>query len=304
MADSNNLISNAIAFFSFGRIVLIFVTYLFVRCLYQIVHYRFFHPLSKFPGPFWASVTRLWIAYYSFKGEEHLILCDLHTKYGPVVRVTPTLLVVSEASKLPEIYHRYADKTKHYITGSFGKTESVFNMQDHRQHAYFRKFIAGPYSFSSVKRMEPLVDARVKEWIAKLGSTFARTGDKLDFAPWAVYLAFDVISEMAFGSPLGFVEQGKDVDNLIQGFHDGLSAFGLLARLHPFTTWIKNTWVGEKYLVPKPEDDSGIGLMMRTRDRVLLERRRDIKTGRTADRVDLLQTYVSRICERIVAEMS
>ena len=63
---------------------------------------------------------------------------------GPMIRITPTLLVVNDATKLPIIYSRNANKSKHYITGSFGKTESVFNMQDHKQHAASRKFIAGP----------------------------------------------------------------------------------------------------------------------------------------------------------------
>jgi len=84
-------------------------------------------------------------------GEWRLLLLG-HCRYaanarfraGPVVRITPTLLVVNDTSKLPTIYSRYADKSKHYLTGSFGKTESVFNMQDQKQHAHFRKIIAGP----------------------------------------------------------------------------------------------------------------------------------------------------------------
>lgn len=71
-------------------------------------------------------------------------------------------------------------------------------------------------------------------------------------------MAYDIISEIGFGAPFGFIEQGTDVAGLIQGFHDGLPAFGLMARLHPFTTWIKTTWVGEKYLVAKPEDNTGL----------------------------------------------
>lgn len=39
---------------------------------------------------------------------------------GTVVRITPTLLLVSDHSKFPKIYHRNADKTGPYITGSFG----------------------------------------------------------------------------------------------------------------------------------------------------------------------------------------
>lgn len=61
-----------------------------------------------------------------------------------MVRITPTLLLVSDPTKLPDIYHRNADKTGHYITGSFGETESLFNMRSRKTHAAFRKHLAGP----------------------------------------------------------------------------------------------------------------------------------------------------------------
>lgn len=96
------------------------------------------------------------------------------------------MLLVSDATKLPDIYHRQANKSQHYITGSFGQTESVFNMQEWKVHASFRKLIAGPYSFTNIKRMEPLIDARLSDWMAKLDENFAKTGQILDFCPWAV----------------------------------------------------------------------------------------------------------------------
>ena len=102
-------------------------------------------------------------------------------------------------------------------------------------------------------------------------------------------MAYDIISQIAFGEPFGFVETGADVGGLIQGFHDGLTAFGLLARLYPFTTWIKETWLGEKYIVARPEDKSGIGALMRFRDKLLARRLKDIEAGKTGGRVDLLQ---------------
>lgn len=103
-------------------------------------------------------------------------------------------------------------------------------------------------------------------------------------------MAYDIISEIGFGAPFGFIEKGEDVAGLIKGFHDGLPAFGLLARLYPFTYWVKSTWVGEKYLVAKPEDDSGIGILMRFRDRLIAERLEANADGKSQGRIDLLQT--------------
>lgn len=199
------------------------------------------------------------------------------------------MLLVSDATKLPDIYSRNANKSKHYITGSFGETESLFNMQDHKVHAHFRKMAAAPYSFSNIKKMEPLIDTNIEYWLDKLDTLFAKTGAKFDFTPWAVYMAYDIISEVGFGAPFGFIEQGKDVEGLIQGFHDGLVPFGIMARLYPFTNWVKSTFLG-KYLVATPEQQSGIGTLMRFRDRLIKERFEDIEAGKTNGRIDLLQT--------------
>lgn len=278
-----------LSFITLSNIVLAFWAYVSFSVVYQVVYYRFFHPLRHFPGPFWASVTRLWIAYHNVKADECELELALHRKYGPVLRITPTLLLVSDATKLPEVYHRQSNKSNHYITGSFGKTESLFNMREHKYHAHFRKIAAGPYAFSNVKKMEPLVDERIEQWLGRLGALFGN-GENFDFAPWAVYMAYDIISEIGFGKPIGFVESGSDIGGLIQGFHDGLVPFGLMARLWPFTDWAKRTWLGE-FLVAKPEDKTGIGMLMRFRDKLIVERQKDLEDGKV-DRVDLLQTFL------------
>lgn len=101
-------------------------------------------------------------------------------------------------------------------------------------------------------------------------------------------MAYDIISEIGFGAPFGFIEKGEDIGGLIQGFHDGLPAFGLLARLHPFTSWLKTTFL-KKYLVATPADNSGIGVLMRFRDKLISQRIKDNNSEKEAKRVDLLQ---------------
>ena len=47
-------------------------------------------------------------------------------------------------------------------------------------------------------------------------------------------------------------------------------------------------WVEEKYLVAKPEDNSGIANVMNFRDRLLAERMKNVEVGITQGLVDLL----------------
>lgn len=74
--------SGSFAKLTFTNVILGFLAYILCRVVYQIVFYRFFHPLSKFPGPFWASVTRLWVAYHNIKEDEVAVTWKLHKQYG------------------------------------------------------------------------------------------------------------------------------------------------------------------------------------------------------------------------------
>ncbi|KAL5333709.1 cytochrome P450 [Aspergillus crustosus] len=110
--------------------------------------------------------------------------------------------------------------------------------------------------------MEPLIDIWIRDWLSKLDETFARTGEDFDISWWAVFMTYDIISEVGFGAPFGFVEKGVD------------------------TTFLK------KYLVANPEDDSGIGVLMRFRDDLIEQRVQDLKTAKDIRRIDLLQTVL------------
>jgi cytochrome P450 len=288
------------SFPSLSTIALALASYILLSILYQIVHYRFFHPLAHFPGPFLGSVTRLWITYHNVKGRENEVCEELHKKYGPIMRVTPSMLLISDATKLPLIYHRAADKSQYYITGSTGSTEATFNMQSHKVHARLRKIVAAPYSFTSIKKMEPLVNAQLSYWLSRLDDLYVSPSAAIsmgmkektfDFCPWAVYMAYDVMSEVAFGAPFGFVAKGGDVAGLIKGLRDGLIPFATMARLYPLTNLVKKTWLGNRLFVVKPEHENGFGALMRFRDRLIEKRLQDLAEGKTV-RFDLLQMLI------------
>jgi hypothetical protein len=48
-----------------------------------IIVYRLtLHPLAKYPGPFLAKVTDIYLAYHAWKGDRHLEFYRCHEKYG------------------------------------------------------------------------------------------------------------------------------------------------------------------------------------------------------------------------------
>lgn len=46
-----------------------------------------FHPLASFPGLLIFKITKLAGLWASYTGKQHLIMSQMHEKYGPIVRV-------------------------------------------------------------------------------------------------------------------------------------------------------------------------------------------------------------------------
>lgn len=47
-----------------------------------VIYARTFHPYASVPGPFWASVSRLWLAKNVASGKFHKVSMTLHEKHG------------------------------------------------------------------------------------------------------------------------------------------------------------------------------------------------------------------------------
>lgn len=212
---------------------------------------------------------------------------------GPVVRISPTYVMVNDATALPQIYHRQVQKSPQYITGNFGATENIVDTRDWRAHSTLRKAVGGPYSFSNVKRLEPLISDCISYWFSQLDSRFSQTRQQFDLALWTGFLAFDVLAEIGFGKPFGFMETGTDVNSLIKSFHTGLLVRTFLVQLYPLTAFLKKTPL-RRYMVASADQDFGIGVLMRFRDKLIAERVQDLQEGRISknDRIDLLQQLV------------
>lgn len=63
-------------------LLIILLTFVLVGIIGWIVYARCFHPLAKFPGPFLASVTRLWLICDVATGAAEKTQARLHEQYG------------------------------------------------------------------------------------------------------------------------------------------------------------------------------------------------------------------------------
>lgn len=60
------------------------------------VYRKFFHRLRDFPGPFMASVTKLWQTMKTLDSQNHILLDDLYKRYGDFVRTGESSELISK----------------------------------------------------------------------------------------------------------------------------------------------------------------------------------------------------------------
>lgn len=87
------------------------------------------------------------------------------------------------------------------------------------------------------------------------------------------------------------MEAGCDQDNIIKHLHAGLREKAILNRLYPFLKLAKRTWLGRKYFEASAKGNSGLGVLLKLRDKLLDRRLEDLASGMDG-RQDLLQTFL------------
>ncbi|KAJ6086421.1 cytochrome P450, partial [Penicillium canescens] len=184
--------------------------YLVSWCIYC----RTFHPLSKVPGPFWPSVTRLWLTYAVARGDLDVVQRELHRRYGPLVRIAPDEVACADPEAIRKIYSTTSPLNKSnfyhiWDVGAFSKYPNAFAIVDEKLHFERRRIVNGVYSMSTVLTLESYIDDCSRLFVECM--TERTVSDQaIDLGDWFLWYAYDVIGELFFGRSLGFIENRGD----------------------------------------------------------------------------------------------
>jgi benzoate 4-monooxygenase len=166
--------------------------------LIYVVYQRFFSPLARVPGPFWASLTPFWKLTSFKRGDFHETILTLHRRYGPIVRIAPTEVIISDRSAIREIYNtvqaRDYLKTDYYDAFTAFRP-TIFGQRDPHLHAQRKRIVSHGYSMNALQAMESFVQERLQIFMHKF-SEFAKTSTEVNLGKWCHFFAFDVIGEL------------------------------------------------------------------------------------------------------------
>lgn len=171
------------------------------------------HPLRKYPGPLYASFTRVpfWIA--SLHGDSHTFVHSLHEKYGPVVRYSPSAISYTEAQAWRDICgyekgRRENPKASWFQLPAHNGVPSIFAIPDGDEHARVRRVFSPAFSERSLKQQEALFQRYVDLLLSKIRQQCQAGGDgRVEMVRMLNYMAFDIMAELCFGEPLGLLDK-------------------------------------------------------------------------------------------------
>ncbi|KAF5576833.1 phenol 2-monooxygenase [Fusarium pseudoanthophilum] len=190
-----------------------------------------FNPLSRLPGPWITCCSDVIAKYHWLKGTRAQYVHGLHQRYGPVVRIGPHEVDISDMTAVKQI-HRVKDgyRKAPFYKNLVPNTNNLFNTLDVEFHRHHRRLLSSPLSASSLKTLEPTVDAYVKMAIASMRREMDERG-AADVAKFWLFMATDIIVELSFGESFGILEHGKK-NQYIKDL-EGLAAKGSIRSTFP-----------------------------------------------------------------------
>ncbi|KAL4899472.1 hypothetical protein BDW74DRAFT_183726 [Aspergillus multicolor] len=140
--------------------------------LAAVVIYRLYlSPIAHFPGPRLAALTVFYEFYWEAirNGQFTFHIRELHEKYGPIVRISPTELHVNDPEFYEVIYSRDSPRNKYpYYQRTFNAPYALITCEDHSRHRMLRSQLNPFFSVARIRQLEPTLKALVNKLCRRL----------------------------------------------------------------------------------------------------------------------------------------
>ncbi|KAL7784320.1 cytochrome P450 [Trichoderma ceciliae] len=247
-----------------------------------------YYRLCYFDGPFLAKISNLWLFRSVESGRSYLDFWEVTQKYGTIARVGLNDLVTDDPAF---VKHMCNVKTEYRRSNWYDgmrfnpTTDNCLSTRDEDAHSVLRSKMAAGYAGRDVDNLESKIDNNVCEFMRLLGN-YADRRKSLDLGRKVQYFTLDVISDIAYGSPFGFVETDSDMYEYIKTTEKNLPMV-MLITVFPWLLRLLNSPI-LKGLLPSTKDRLGFGRIMSIAKAVAAERfKPDFKAER-----DMLGSFI------------
>ena len=216
--------------------MLLVVAYHVLVAIYNIT----LHPLAKIPGYRLAGATKLYQTYwcYSPKGSIYYRkVHQMHMKFGPIVRVAPNEVSLSDGEGFGRIYNvrtRYTKDLGFY--NAMGVFHGMFGAGDNERHRQLRAPWAGYFSNAAVDGLDGFIRSKVDLVCTKADLEWKETG-VIPIQGLFHALMIDIISEYTLPKGAGLLESRPYGDAYASNMFKG--AVGIWLKMSsPILGWL------------------------------------------------------------------
>ncbi|KAL6235273.1 cytochrome P450 [Aspergillus navahoensis] len=171
---------------------------LVIRFIVVVVYRLFFHPLSKYPGPFFWRISILPSLYCAWTGDRHLVVDKLHKKYGKVLRMEPNLVSICTPNAIKTMYGpgtRF-EKAMFYTRGPKEKQLLVYHRQNRARTKATHHLACDERG--SIRSYEPTIIDKIQLFCKQLSDPNTFGGPYKNMSRWFSYLTYDIMGQLTF----------------------------------------------------------------------------------------------------------
>jgi hypothetical protein len=188
-----------------GIFVSVYLGYGALLALYRI----YLHPLSKYPGPKLAVATKWYGFYFEVikRGRFAWEIKRMHEIYGPVVRITPDELHVSEPAFYDELYAgtgKRRDKFPQAYNLSLVEGSSWTTIDD-GLHRNRRAAVAPFFTLAAIRQFDPVIRDKL-ELLSQKFAKCQQSGEIVCLDEAFTAAMTDIVTEYGFGMSHNFLE--------------------------------------------------------------------------------------------------
>ncbi|KAH8883169.1 cytochrome P450 [Thozetella sp. PMI_491] len=214
--------------------------------LTKLVYNAFFHPVSKFPGPVYATASGL--TFYAVVASGNMVtwLRSLHDQYGDVVRIAPNMLSFINPQAWKDIYgHRTKGKKPNSkdpmaMSRDFNGVTSLFSELDDDEHGRMRRIFSHAFSDKALRDQQVLFTQYIDQLVDKIRRDVAAdTNREFDAVRLYNFTTFDIMADLTFGEPLGLLKTSSYTD-WVRSIFEGMKVAAILQIVfdHPTLAWL------------------------------------------------------------------
>lgn len=198
-------------------------------------------PLKRIPGPWLAKFSDLWRLMVAYEKKHITTQLALHKKHGDYVQLGPNVVSIADPNVVKTIYSTRGTfvkvgvslPCKPFLTDRPEQSEfyaindavqdgkviqNIFGTRSNEFHSRYIRPIQKLYTLQAAKEYEAVMDKTLAGFSHQLETRFmegTNQGKTCDIADWVSYLTWDILGEMTFSTPFGFMEQATDVGGML-----------------------------------------------------------------------------------------